>query len=166
MLDADLHVFIGKDVELDHLEILMGIFKEIGVEWTTSFAPNILKKDVSVFAKKIKEKKIVFFGGIDLLESGLMKKIILANEDERRVFFAIPIEQSFGKALNNLPPGMIILSCGFNEENMEVGIVNNALAIVKTLIVYGYHKLVANFRTVRNRFRKLGLPGVVKQKAA
>ncbi len=153
MLGSDLHLVVSNCHSLAAARALTELFERVSVEYRVSNLSDVLGKSSTQLDKMVKESKVVFLGEVDLLESGFIESLVFADSSKRRIFFAVPTEIEFAKALNNLPLGMAILTSGFNEENFDAGIINNALSIIKTIVEHGHWGIHLAFEKLRKELQ-------------
>jgi len=72
---------------------------------------------------------IVFIGGMSLAAPGFIRAILVAAKRFARLVFAIPLDAAARSAIEDLPAGTPVITCGLNTVSVSHSITNSALAV-------------------------------------
>lgn len=81
------------------------------------------------YANSIEENIIVVIGGHSLAAPGILSGTLRNLGKFYKTTIAVPLDESAQRAIEDLPPGTPVLTCGFNKSDVKASIINAALAV-------------------------------------
>lgn len=129
----DIILIMGSKTDRDNADKILIIWKELGVDYRVAIA-SCHKHGGGDFAKfiiSIKEKLIVFLGGMSLAAPGLIEVINKKVNKIDTIVFGIPTDKAAQSALEDLPKGTAIITSGLNQISISHSLVNSALSTAK-----------------------------------
>lgn len=115
--------------------VFLKLMKELGVRVHPSVASCHWSAggDYTKFCFDIKENIIAVMGGMSLAAPGIIESIIRNFEEFETIVFGIPLDEASLSAIQDLPPGIPVMTCGFNKKDVKASITNAALAIARII---------------------------------
>lgn len=135
-------VIQGSMSDSEHTNKLLKVLGEVGVSYRVSVASchrNLgdHRGDLGPFIESIDEEIIVFIGGMSLAAPGIIRSWLVGIRRYNRIVFGIPLDEAARSAIEDLPLGCPVITCGLNTVSVSHSITNSALAIahlVKTAV--------------------------------
>lgn len=90
-------------------------------------------KEFEDHVRNFPEDIIVVIGGMSLAAPGLMSALDRNAKRTRRIIIGIPLDKAAQSAIEDLPSGTPVLTCGYNRSNVDASITNAALAIANII---------------------------------
>lgn len=88
-------------------------------------------KDFESFVDDIRERFIVFIGGMELAAPGIIAARNRNNKTLHKLVIGIPTDKAARSAIENLPFGTAVLTPGLNETSVKHSIQNGALSVAQ-----------------------------------
>lgn len=131
MTDNHVRVNLGSKSDAPMANKLLKLLGELGVRCGVSIgschwsAGEEFQDQFENFPEDI----IVGIGGMSFAAAGLMSALDRNAMRTGRIIFAVPLDKAAQSAIEDLPPGTPVLTCGLNRSNVDASITNSALAI-------------------------------------
>ena len=124
---------MGSKSDWKMANVFMEIMKKVGIRSHVSVASCHwgAGEEFTQFTLGIKEKIIVTMGGLSFAKSGVMESIIRNAERFEKLVVGIPLDEAAMSAIQDLPPGVPVLTCGFNKKDVTISITNAALMVAR-----------------------------------
>ncbi|EKE21051.1 MAG: phosphoribosylaminoimidazole carboxylase catalytic subunit [uncultured bacterium] len=115
--------------------LFLALMKKFGIRVHPSVASCHWSagNDFTVFIAGIEEDLIAIMGGLSLAAPGIAGSTIQNLEEFGKLVFGIPLDEAALSAIQDLPPGVPILTCGFNKKDVTISITNAALAVARII---------------------------------
>jgi phosphoribosylcarboxyaminoimidazole (NCAIR) mutase len=137
IMKKDVHVILGSESDNAYGNILLPIFLEMGVTYGVSYASCHRHNGIlSPTVRGIEEDIIVFLGGMSLAAPGIIRSILTTSGIFDKVVFGIPTDASARSAIEDLPEGTPVQTCGLNTVSVTHSIKNSGLAIVHMIATF------------------------------
>jgi phosphoribosylcarboxyaminoimidazole (NCAIR) mutase len=133
----DIRLILGSVTDKPNGNIFLEVLKEIGgIRPRVSIASchrNIGGKgrEFEIFIDAIRENIIIMLGGLSLAAPGIIESLDRNNRDFGRIVFAVPTDKAALSAVQDLPKGTAIITCGLNQVSSKHSIINSALSVAK-----------------------------------
>lgn len=113
--------------------IFLGLMKKFGIRVHPSVASCHWSAgdEFTAFVAGIKEDLIVELGGLSFAAAGVTESIVRNLQAFEKLVVAIPLDEAAMSAIQDLPPGVPVLTCGFNKKDVAISIHNGALAVAR-----------------------------------
>jgi len=166
-LSNHVRVNLGSKSDKPLANTFLALLKKLGVRCGVSIgschwdAGEAFQDHVESFPERI----IIGIGGMSFAAAGLMAALFRNMSAFGRIVIAVPLDKAAQSAIEDLPPGTFVLTCGYNRSNVEASITNAALAVAN--IVAGFDMKVKE-KLVRwcdeTRQKKKAVPEIVLNK--
>ncbi len=135
----DVRVILGSESDGNNANIILKVLRDVAVKYGVSVASCHRNSGgrFEKFTKDIKEKIIVFIGGMSLAAPGLIESILRNTNNHDYIVFGVPTDKPARSAIEDLPMGTAIITSGLNETSLEHSLTNSALAIAKLAAILG-----------------------------
>ena len=135
LVKHDLRMGIGSGSDWKEANFAVEVFQEIGVDYGGSILSchRNIGGEMEAFLERIPEWLVFLMGGMEFALPGIMESIDRNAKRFGRIILAVPLDQAARSAIENLPIGTAILTCGLNEKSVRHSIVNSALMAAKLL---------------------------------
>jgi phosphoribosylcarboxyaminoimidazole (NCAIR) mutase len=135
--------------------VFMALMRKLGVLVHPSIASCHWSagEEFTKFVSDIDENLIVIMGGMSLAAPGIAESTIRNLEDFEKLVVGIPLDKAAMSAIEDLPPGIPVFTCGFNEKDVTASITNAALAVARIIGRDDYkvrQKIADYYRAKRN----------------
>jgi len=114
---------------------LLALFRKLGVRYAvaTGSCHWGAGKEFEEHIKRFPEDVIVIIGGMSLAAPGIASALDRNAKRSGRIIMGIPLDEAAHSAIEDLPPGTPVLTCGYNRVNVEASIINAGLAIANII---------------------------------
>lgn len=131
-------IIMGSQSDEEQTNKLLAVLKEINVPYCVSIAScHRNQNELKDFILWLESNIIVFIGGMSLAAPGIIRAILVAAERFAKIVFAIPLDAAARSAIEDLPAGTPVITCGLNTVSVSHSITNSALAIGHICAVLG-----------------------------
>lgn len=135
-------VIQGSMSDSEQTNKLLREFKKLGVPYQVSVASchrNIGDDpdELGPFIEEIDEELIAFIGGMSLAAPGIIRSWLISISRHAKIVFGIPLDAAARSAIEDLPMGCPVITCGLNTVSVTHSIINSALAIAHMICVAG-----------------------------
>jgi phosphoribosylcarboxyaminoimidazole (NCAIR) mutase len=115
--------------------VFLKLMKELGIRVHPSIASCHWSagNDYTEFCFNISENIIVVMGGMSLAAPGTIESMIRNFKEFGMIVFGIPLDEAALSAIQDLPPGIPVMTCGLNKKDVRASITNAALAIARII---------------------------------
>lgn len=129
----DIRFAMGSKSDWKMGNIFLAIMKKFGVAVYPSIASCHWSagKEYTDFISSIEEDLVAIMGGMSLAAPGIAESTIRNLERFNKIVFGIPLDESALSAIQDLPPGVSVLTCGFNKKDVQASVTNSALAVAR-----------------------------------
>ncbi len=132
----DIRVIAGSKSDKDNVNVLLEVLRDVGVSYRVSFASchrhiGGKHKDFEELVAEIRESIIIMIGGLSLAAPGIIESLQRNMRNFDHLVIGVPTDKAALSAIQDLPKGTAILTCGFNEKSPKSGIINSALVAAK-----------------------------------
>lgn len=133
---ADIKFILGSETDAKDANELLKIWERLGIETEVSIGSchwhtGDDKAGFEKFIKEIREKIIVFIGGMSLAAPGIIEAINKVNNQSDKIVFAVPTDQAARSAIEDVPKGTALLTSGLNTISLKHSLFNSAVAVAK-----------------------------------
>lgn len=117
---------------------LLALFQKLGIRYgvSTGSCHWGAGKEFEEHIKRFPENIIVIIGGMSLAAPGIASALDRNAKKIGRIMMGIPLDEAAHSAIEDLPPGTPVLTCGYNRVNVEASIINAGLAIANIIARY------------------------------
>lgn len=138
-------LILGSKTDKVNGNIFLEVLKTIGVGCNVSIASCHRhiggdKREFETFIAAIRENIIVMLGGLSLAAPGIIESLNRNARDFNKIVFAVPTDNAALSAIQDLPKGTAIITCGLNQVSSKHSIINSALSVAKLSYIAGCHK--------------------------
>ena len=129
----DIYLILGSKTDWENANFILKVWREIGITYTVGIASCHRHGggDFEEFIKGIEEKLIVFIGGMSLAAPGLIETVNKKASRWNCFIFGVPTDKAARSAIEDLPKGTAIITCGLNTVSLKHGLINSALVTAK-----------------------------------
>ena len=129
----DAYLILGSKKDWKNANVILEVWRDVSMTHWVGIASSHRHgdNDFADFIRGIKERLIVFIGGQSLAAPGLIETINKKAEKWDCFVFGVPTDKAARSAIEDLPKGTAIITCGLNETSLESGLVNSALVTAK-----------------------------------
>jgi phosphoribosylcarboxyaminoimidazole (NCAIR) mutase len=126
---ADTMVILGSPSDWKHGNVILEMFRDLAVTYVVSYASchRNIGKEFETFITGIQEKIILCVGGMEFALPGILESIDRNAKMFNQIVLAVPTDKAARSAIENLPVGTAIITCGLNEICLNHGLQNSAL---------------------------------------
>ena len=137
---VDVRLILGSPTDAPNGNLIIPIFQAAKIRYDVSFASchRDAGEDFNTFVNSIDEKIIAFLGGMELAAPGCIASMLRNSQDFNKIVFAIPTDKAARSAIENLPEGTAVITCGLNETSPKHSIKNSGLAIAQMAYMLGH----------------------------
>lgn len=128
-------VILGSKSDRKMANIFLAVLKELEIPYVVSIASCHWSagEEYTGFTHNVSSMKIfALIGGMSFAAPGMFSAT-LRNLGYCRIIFGIPLDKSARSAIEELPAGTPVLTCGLNQTDVKASIINAALAIAGIL---------------------------------
>lgn len=131
MGDYDIRFSIGSMSDQEAANVFLELMKKFGIKVHPSVASCHWSAghDFTEFIGNIEEDLIVMMGGMSFAAAGITAGTLRNLECIEKIVFAIPLDEAALSAIQDLPPGTPVITCGFNKKDVGASITNAAIAV-------------------------------------
>jgi phosphoribosylcarboxyaminoimidazole (NCAIR) mutase len=123
-------VIVGSESDAEKANIFLRVLKVTGIGYSVSVAScHRNAGELEMFVRNIDEKLIVFIGGMSLAAPGFIMSMLIWMERVGQIVFAVPLDVAARSAIEDLPVGTPVITCGLNTVSVTHSITNSALAV-------------------------------------
>lgn len=138
MIQMVVRVIMGSQSDAERTNELLTILKRLEIPYNVSVAScHRNEAELVQFVLSLKEQIIVFIGGMSLAAPGIIRSIYTANKVMTKIIFGIPLDVAARSAIEDLPAGTPVTTCGLNTAGFRHSLTNSALAIGHIFAVSG-----------------------------
>lgn len=138
MLQLVVRIIMGSMSDAERANELLAILKQLEIPYNVSIAScHRNEAELAKFVLSLKEQIIVFIGGMSLAAPGIIRSIYTANKVMTKIVFGIPLDVAARSAIEDLPAGTPVSTCGLNTAGFRHSLVNSALNIGHIVAVAG-----------------------------
>ncbi|NTW22439.1 hypothetical protein HGA34_02715 [Candidatus Falkowbacteria bacterium] len=144
MNEIDIRVMMGSESDAEQANKVLAILRKIGVTYKVTIASchRNIGGEFEELAKTIEERVILMIGGMSFAAPGIMSSLLRNGGKLGHVIIAVPLDEAARSAIEDLPKGTVVLTCGLNRSSVSHSIENATLAAVQ---------LNAIFRLIENK---------------
>jgi len=144
MIMAQVLVIEGSRTDDKNTNILLKILCECNVDYRVDCASahwyaGLIYAD---YIKKIKEKIIIFIGGMSPSAPGIISAILRNLNKHDTIVIGIPADKAARSAIEDLPMGTPVLMPGFNTTSVKHSIINGGLTAAKLALAQSNNELI------------------------
>jgi phosphoribosylcarboxyaminoimidazole (NCAIR) mutase len=142
----------------------LAILRNIGVRYGVSVGSCHWSAgdDFRNFIESIEEDILVGIGGMSFAATGIIAALDRNAERTGRIIVAVPLDKAAQSAIEDLPPGTPVLTCGYNRVNVKASITNAALAVANIVARTDKEVRLKLEAWYRNQRKKKGIIPEVK----
>jgi len=145
-MKKDVIVIEGSRTDDKKTNLVLEILHAVGVTYRV-FAGSChwhTAKEFEDFVDNIKERLIVFIGGMELAAPGIIAARNRNNKTLHKLVIGIPTDKAARSAIENLPLGTAVLTPGLNETSVTHSIQNGALGVAQLAGMFSKPKILRN----------------------
>lgn len=130
-------LILGSESDIENGNKFLAIFEKLHASYSVSIAScHRNKGEFDEFILSIEEPIIVFLGGMSIAAPGIIRAILIAADKMKKVVFAVPTDIVARSAIEDLPAGTPVMTCGLNTISASHSIINSALSIGHILATF------------------------------
>jgi len=138
MLQLAIRIIMGSRSDAKRTNELLAILMRLGIPYNVSIAScHRNEAELKRFILSISEQIVVFIGGMSLAAPGIIRAIYIAAKVMKKIVFGIPLDAAACSAIEDLPAGTPVITCGLNTVSVSHSITNSALSIGHIVAVSG-----------------------------
>jgi len=124
-------VNLGSISDAPLANIFLALLWKLGVRYGVSVgschwdAGEVFQDHIQDFSEEI----LVGIGGMSFAAAGFMSALDRNSRRTGRIVLAVPLDKAAQSAIEDLPPGTPVLTCGLNQSDVKASITNAALAV-------------------------------------
>lgn len=136
--------------------VFLGVMSELGVRVHVSVGSCHWSagEEFTSYIASIEEYLVAIMGGMSLAAPGISVSTIRNLEEFDKIVFGIPLDEAALSALQDLPAGIPVLTCGLNKQSVTASVTNAALAIAQLIGLDNpkiKQKIAEYYRAKRNK---------------
>jgi phosphoribosylcarboxyaminoimidazole (NCAIR) mutase len=133
----EVRLILGSMTDNDKATKVLMIWKDLGIKYGTSVASchRNIGGEFELFVSGIEQKIIVFIGGLSLAAPGIIESLLHNAKRFDHIVFAIPTDQAALSAVQDLPAGTPVITCGLNQVSLSHTLKNSALAVARLVLM-------------------------------
>lgn len=134
----DILVVLGSESDGPQANKVLAVLKKCGVDYRVSYASchRNIGGDFEQFVKGINERVILAIGGMTFAAPGIMSSLLRNGNKLGHVVIAAPLDEAARSAIEDLPKGTVVLTCGLNQVSVSHSLENAALAAVQLNAIF------------------------------
>jgi len=151
-MSTDVLLIMGSKSDKEKANKVLGVWKDLDLNARVAIT-SCHKHGGGEFKKfidGIDERIVVFLGGMSLVAPGLIQ-MLMQKADKNKVIFAIPTDKAALSAIQDLPKGTPVMTCGLNQVSLEHSLINSALAIANLYCILNNSNRVKSKISLRHQ---------------
>jgi phosphoribosylcarboxyaminoimidazole (NCAIR) mutase len=135
---TDVLVVLGSESDGPQANKALAVLKKCGVDFRVSYASchRNIGGDFEEFVKSINERVILAIGGMTFAAPGIMSSLLRNGNKHGHIIIAAPLDEAARSAIEDLPKGTVVLTCGLNQVSVSHSLENAALAAVQLNAIF------------------------------
>lgn len=135
-MSKDVLLILGSKSDKRFANTVLETWKKVGLTYRVAIASCHKHGggEFKGFIDGIDEKIIVFLGGMSLAAPGLIE-MLRQKAGRNAIVFGIPTDKAALSAIQDLPKGTPVSTCGLNQVNLTHSLINGALAVANMFAV-------------------------------
>lgn len=135
---VDALVVLGSETDAEKANIMLAVMKKLGLTYRVDILSchrNI--DEFGAFVDSINAKVVVYVGGMAFAAPGILEACLVKTDRLGFVPFAVPLDVAARSAIEDLPMGSAVITCGLNTISLRHSLTNSALAVARLVSTYG-----------------------------
>ncbi len=138
MSKTDVRVMMGSESDAEQGNKVLAILRKncVAHKVTIASCHRNIGGEFEELAKRIEERVILMIGGMSFAAPGIMSSLLRNGGKLGHVIIAIPLDEAARSAIEDLPKGTVVLTCGLNQTSISHSIENATLAAVQLNAIF------------------------------
>jgi phosphoribosylcarboxyaminoimidazole (NCAIR) mutase len=135
IMSETVHVVLGSRSDWEKSNVFLQVLKELEIPYVVSIASCHwgAGNEFTDFSRRREFSFTVLIGGMAFAAPGIFSANLRNSEKSYHTVIGIPLDEAARRAIEDLPSGTPVLTCGLNSTDVKASIINTALAIAGVL---------------------------------